>query len=326
MSGAKSAARANDDAAHDGVVKEGSKDTMIGGQPAARYGDEVECKVHPDGRIGGGSTAVFVNGVALAREGDPVKCGGDHHAAVVYKEDGNDHTKLFYAEAKGREDGARAGFGFFSLSKMFQHAPFKAVRKYVQTFYGEHLGIATGEVGASAGKVDARANMFTVGGVTQWTPRGDTQHPISTTDYHADVLNADASAQMLPGYDGRRVGIGVALEGGATAIAAGSNEKVEAQLWEGSDYSLRVDWDEDVSAGSAEIGAGAMAFYDMAEKRFHLSGLARLGWGVGDRTKLDISIGKRAVTAKSPLDAPQKEDEDGGAKVKKGVSHTKVGG
>lgn len=55
-----------------GVVIEGSRNTSIGGQPAARKGDRTDS----GDAISGGSSNVFINGKPAATTGDRTGCGG----------------------------------------------------------------------------------------------------------------------------------------------------------------------------------------------------------------------------------------------------------
>ena len=55
-----------------GVVTEGSSNTTIGGQPAARNRDATDS----GGAIAGGSKDVFINGRPAATVGDRTDCGG----------------------------------------------------------------------------------------------------------------------------------------------------------------------------------------------------------------------------------------------------------
>jgi uncharacterized Zn-binding protein involved in type VI secretion len=55
-----------------GVVTEGSSNVSIGGQPAARKGDQAA----GEGGIVGGSSNVFINGRPAATTGDRTGCGG----------------------------------------------------------------------------------------------------------------------------------------------------------------------------------------------------------------------------------------------------------
>ena len=56
-----------------GVVTEGSSDTLIGGQAAARRGDATS---DPGVAVEGGSNNVFINGRPAATLGDKTGCGG----------------------------------------------------------------------------------------------------------------------------------------------------------------------------------------------------------------------------------------------------------
>lgn len=52
-----------------GVITHGDKSVLIAGQPAARVGDQVECKGPPD-KIKEGSRSVKIGGRGAARLGD----------------------------------------------------------------------------------------------------------------------------------------------------------------------------------------------------------------------------------------------------------------
>lgn len=55
-----------------GVITEGSSNTSIGGQPAARKGDRTD----GGGAIAEGSRDVFINGKPATTTGDRTGCGG----------------------------------------------------------------------------------------------------------------------------------------------------------------------------------------------------------------------------------------------------------
>lgn len=72
----KPAARALiDTAAHKGPITKGSDNVMIGGKPAARVGDPINCSSHGEASIVEGSKTVLINGKAAARMGDKTSCG-----------------------------------------------------------------------------------------------------------------------------------------------------------------------------------------------------------------------------------------------------------
>ncbi|WP_462267445.1 PAAR domain-containing protein [Mucilaginibacter sp.] len=72
----KPAARAFiDKGAHIGPITSGSKNVMIGGKPAARIGDKLNCSQHGEAAIVEGSKTVLINGRAAARLGDKTSCG-----------------------------------------------------------------------------------------------------------------------------------------------------------------------------------------------------------------------------------------------------------
>jgi len=72
------AARQGDITSHGGVIVSGSANVNIGGQPAARSGDQATCPQvtglvpHVGGPITSGSATVFINGRGAARVGDTI--------------------------------------------------------------------------------------------------------------------------------------------------------------------------------------------------------------------------------------------------------------
>lgn len=85
----KSAARVGDMTQHGGkIAGPGSPNVLIGGMPAARFGDPHICPAfngpqpHGGGTIAKGSTTVLINNKAAARVGDLCACMGPPNKIV----------------------------------------------------------------------------------------------------------------------------------------------------------------------------------------------------------------------------------------------------
>ena len=83
------AARMGDLCAHGGTIVTGFPTVMIGGQPAARMGDDHVCpmvdglKPHVGGKIIKGSMTVMIGGQPAARMGDVAECKGPPDTIAV---------------------------------------------------------------------------------------------------------------------------------------------------------------------------------------------------------------------------------------------------
>lgn len=74
MAGKPAARAILDKGGHSGPIVSGSTDVMIGGKPAARVGDPINCSSHGTGSIIEGSKTVLINGKAAARKDDKTDC------------------------------------------------------------------------------------------------------------------------------------------------------------------------------------------------------------------------------------------------------------
>lgn len=93
-----------------GPILEGSPDVFIGGLPAARVGDRVQCNGATD-TIVEGETTVFINGKPAARMGDKTAHGG----VIV----GGCATVLIGTSSHGRcaEQAAAKGSPYVAIEK-----------------------------------------------------------------------------------------------------------------------------------------------------------------------------------------------------------------
>jgi uncharacterized Zn-binding protein involved in type VI secretion len=59
-----------------GPVLGGSATVFVGGKPACRVGDKLQCNSANPDTVALGSATIFVNGLPAARAGDPTAHGG----------------------------------------------------------------------------------------------------------------------------------------------------------------------------------------------------------------------------------------------------------
>lgn len=59
-----------------GPVLDGSATVFIGGKPACRVGDALQCNSSSPDTVIGGSATIFINDLPVARMGDPTAHGG----------------------------------------------------------------------------------------------------------------------------------------------------------------------------------------------------------------------------------------------------------
>lgn len=281
MSGA---VRIGDPVSGGGKLEAGSPDTQIGSRAASRYGDPAD-----GGRVSSGSSTVFINGVAAARTGDFVR--GVRH---VERPDGT-HEKAYYVEARSGSVGA----GVLSL-RVKGESPLSPTSELGM---GLEVASASASLEASGLRGQAAARFVEVDATSRWAPLGDPKNPLADSRYHAEVLETDGRWSFLAGEDGEgRKGAGFEVEAGAATVEAGAVVEYAIPLWPGSSSTVSVRRETEVSAGAAAAGAGAMAFYDSAERRFHLVGLVRFAWGIGARRRWDISIGRKLGAPVAPPD------------------------
>jgi len=312
------AARKTDPCNHGGSVKDGSPDTLIGGQPAARWGDGHSCPLHPPGKITAASTTVFINGMGAARKDDTIECDTPaspapgtqpHKVAAAYRinpDNDDDFEKVLYADYKGSDndgdgkvDTHSVGVGMVSIGRQGETAGGLGGRFKMSAMSAS----ASAGGGYLGGKAEAKASMVSMEGSVYKGPPGDNgKNPYLEAGGSVDQLSANASADGLLGYDGRRIGVGASASAGAAALAGEGKGRIGVPI-PFTDWTLDVKGGVSGSAASVGAGAGAMAFYDTQEKRFHLSGLLDIAAILGVGLNLDISIGKK-FGADPPPPAP----------------------
>jgi uncharacterized Zn-binding protein involved in type VI secretion len=340
------AARKMDPCVHGGMVKDGSPDTDIGGFAAARWGDGHICPIHPPGRIMKASATVFINKVGAARKLDTIMCmapatpapGGEpHKIAAHYKlnpDNEEDFEKVLYADHKGEfttnPDGTvhfkqEVGAGLVSISKQGETKSgwggrFK-VSELNATASVEGGGGMVG--GQATGGIKGEAKASVVSGevsVYKGPPGDNGKNPYAEVGASGDLLTASASGDVLNGYDGKRIGVGAMGSAGAAVASGEAKARTSIGLgWLGlKDWTIDIRGKTSGSVGSAEIGGGAMAFYDTQEKRFYLQGAIKLAALLGFGLDIDISIGKKFGAPTPPAPAPDA--------VKMGCSTVFIGG
>ncbi|MBI3270388.1 MAG: hypothetical protein HYZ53_15370 [Planctomycetes bacterium] len=158
--------------------------------------------------------------------------------------------------------------------------------------YGEGQAYARGNngagAGASAGAGVARGNVA--------VNLGDQVNPLARAEGSGSVLSADAGADAFIGDDGRRIGIGAR----ANAQARVAEGRV------GSEYNIPIPFtNQSIRLRSGVSGsvlsspggaAGAAAYYDREEGRFHLGGLLDIEAILGVGIDADFSFGRRPTT------------------------------
>jgi uncharacterized Zn-binding protein involved in type VI secretion len=330
------AARKTDLCVHGGMVKDGSPDTDIGGLAAARWGDGHICPLHPPGRITSASATVFINSVGAARKLDTILCVAPatpapgtqpHKVAAHYKlnpDNEEDWEKALYADYKGsdsdndgKNDTHEVGLGMVSISKQGETKDGLGGRFKMDAMTAK--GSAFQQYGGT--KVEGKASMVSMEGSVYKGPPGDNgKNPYLEGGASGDILSANASYENLMGYDGKRIGVGTMASAGAAVLSGEAKGRVGIPLgWLGlKDWSIDIKGGVSGSLESVGAGAGAMAFYDTQEKRFHLKGLLDIAAVLGVGLNIDISIGKKFGAATPPAPAPDA--------VKLGCSTVFIGG
>jgi hypothetical protein len=103
---------------------------------------------------------------------------------------------------------------------------------------------------------------------------------------------AEASAESLVGYDGRRAGIAVGGKATAEGLAGDVVGEVNIPI-PFTDYSVSVRGKGGGDAYSAGAGARGYGFYDTETERAHIGVAGEASAGIGLDGDLDISFGKR---------------------------------
>ncbi len=321
------AARKMDPCMHGGMVKDGSPDTLIGGMAAARWGDGHICPIHPPGRIVKASTTVFINKVGAVRKLDTIACavpatpapgGTAHKVALHHKENPDnegDYEKIFYAEHKGEGQISdtsatfkqEVGAGMVSIAKQGETA--SGIGGRIKMDVNTAKASVEGGVSPFGGgiKGEAKAVHTSVEGSVYKGPPGDNgKNPYLEVGGSGEVFSASASGDVLSGYDGKRIGFGAKGEASAKAVSGEVKGRSSIPLgWLGlKDWTIDIQAKGGGSAGSAEIGGGAMAYYDTEKKRFFLEGAIKIAALLGFELGIDISIGKKFGAPTPPAPAP----------------------
>ncbi len=302
------AARITDPCLHGGNVAMGSQNVLIGGLFAARKGDAHVCKIHPPGKIVSASKTVLINGVGAARRLDKIQCATPPTPAggvgAIYDVNGNEQTKILYAEGKvtddpdGKVTGMEGGVGLTHVENSGQLDNGIGGGFKLDTMYARAK--VTGDYGGST--LDAKAAGATAEGTVYVAPKGDKYNPYESVTVQGNAFSAQAQGDALAGYDGQRIGVAAYGRAGASVLSGSVAEEHGIPI-PFTNWSIDVKSKLSGSLGSVGIGGGGGAYWDLKESRFHLFGLLRGEFLAGLGLNLDISIGKK-FQAPAPPPAP----------------------
>jgi len=156
-----------------------------------------------------------------------------------------------------------------------------------------HVAVdGSGGIGLFGGGVKVKADAVAAKGESAWY-LGDGVNPFLRVEGEGSALTAEAKADGLVGYDGRRVGLAGGLKAEASALEGRAGAEINIPVpWTG--LSFRIGGGVTGSVGDAPGGgAGAHAYYDTETGRMNLGGFGALKFLGGLGADLNISFGSK---------------------------------
>jgi uncharacterized Zn-binding protein involved in type VI secretion len=302
-----------DKAAHGGRIQAGSPDVIIGGFPAARKNDPVNCPEHGSSIIVSGSASVWVNGLPLARQNDQTQCNGSATAvspkahavppqywggtlAKSAGEDGALHGKLYdarvlgvYASAEdkhsaGSSDTVSAGFALedITVGNMNSEDLLKGeVRtKMAVANVGGSMVLGQGDYASMSANATATALQY--GGSASAGKQGSLYGGVGG-DFTAGTAEAKASSEVYKGNKGR---YGFAAELGAEAAAAKGEATANIDIL----GVIVADGKLGGSVGSVGASAGLTAFIDETDYSVNIKASGELALALGLKADAGLKV------------------------------------
>lgn len=318
----KAAARAViDKGAHSGPITAGSPDVMIGGKPAARQGDPVNCSNHAGpASIIEGSKTVLINGKPAARLGDKTSCAtppapapkgpapakDEFHFWTPAKNSNPDGTvitqypdhltiKVFnaYSNLKdsnkdGIMDYGEAGFVMSEINAKGDWVP--ADGKYgkyggsggFSTFKAETKGTYIDNDGQNVNTAEGKASVISANAEGHAGKEGVLYQK---SELKGDLLYAEGKAdgQFYSGGTQNKYGFQAEVSGDA-GVARGEYEgQIDIPL-------LTVKAKGGVKVGSASAGAKGGFYYDTDDYKGNINVGGELALLLGLEIDLDITL------------------------------------
>jgi len=318
----KAAARAIiDKGAHSGPITAGSPDVMIGGKPAARQGDPVNCTSHAGpASIIEGSKTVLINGKPAARMGDKTSCAtppapapkgpapakDEYHFWSPVKKSNPDGTAVTqhpdnltvkvvnaYANLKdsnkdGILDYGETGVVMSEISAKGDWVP--ADGKYgkygggggFSVFKAEGKGTYINNDGQNVNTVEGKASVISANAEGHLGKEGTLYHK---SEVKGDLLYADGKAdgQFYSGGSQNKYGFQAELAGDFGAARGEYEGQVDLLI-------VSVKGKVGAKAGGAAIGAKGGAYVDTDDYKANANVGAELAVLLGLKFDLDITI------------------------------------
>lgn len=159
-----------------------------------------------------------------------------------------------------------------------------------------HVAVdGSGGIGLFGGGAKGKAEAAVAQGKSAWYV-GDQVNPFFRVEGEGKALSAEAAADGLVGYDGRRIGLAGSAKAGASALDGRGGAEINIPIpWTG--LSFRIGGGVSGSVGDAPGGgAGAHAYYDTETGRVNLGGFGELKFLGGLGGDLNISFGSKPKT------------------------------
>lgn len=318
----KAAARAViDKGAHSGPITAGSPDVLIGGKPAARQGDPVNCTSHAGpASIIEGSKTVLINGKPAARMGDKTSCAtppapapkgpapakdefhfwtpvknSNPDGTVVTQHPDNLTIKVFnaYANLKdsnkdGIQDYAETGFVMSEINAKGDWVPGEGqYGKYggsggFSTFKAETKGTLINNDGQNVNTVEGKASVISANAEGHLGKEGTLYHK---SELKGDLLYADGKAdgQFYSGGSQNKYGFQAEVAGDFGAAKGEYEGQIDIPL-------ISVKAKAGVKAGGAAAGAKVGAYVDTDDYKANVNIGGELALLLGLEVDLDLTL------------------------------------
>jgi len=285
------AARMGDATVHGGTVASGAPNVLIGSSGAG-------------GASGGGPAVLGPVQIGEATSGDgpppvappPERQGFSREGSFERSLGGDDNIDVMFFETSG---GVHAGDGRVSAEGDIATGGVRMehVGHLLGPLGGSHeLNVMTAdaEIYRSVGKTglgfegQAGARMVEQGASVFAGP--DANNPFAEVGGSYSLFSAEASGDFLLGSDGRRAGVALGGQAGASAIDGSAGGEINIPI-PFTNWTISTRGGVSGSAGAVGAGAGGHGYKDLQTGRLHFGGFVDIEAILGIGANLDLSIG-----------------------------------